>query len=155
MIAAMFLLQAIASGGAERPDLVELSTIVEPYARCHFAREPQVKALQDEWSVAAKRQYAEPADKAAASRAEWLMKEMTILQSKIEEDCGYEQVQRRLRDRLQKLHPKMDNARAYWLARYTFNTLNNLNETLVTLKAGVFPPSSPPPSSLPDERDVR
>lgn len=152
MIATMFLMQLAANVGSQGPDLVELSTIVEPYARCELAREPQVRALQDRWSVEAKRKYADPTDKPAAARAEALMGEMATLQKEIEAECGYEQTQQRLRARLQQLHPQMDSARAYWLARSAFNALNRLNETIVRMQAGVFPPSPAPPADIGDAR---
>jgi len=128
--------------------LVELSSIVEPYARCEFVREPKFKALQDEWSAAAKRQFADATDKTAAARADKLMNDLRVAKAQIQTECGYERTHQKLRDRLLALHPKMDTSRAYWLARSVFNNLNNLNISVIKLKAGIFPAAPPPPPSV-------
>ena len=133
---------------AKPPSLVELSSIVEPYARCELARQPKFKALQEEWSIAAKRQVAEPTDKATAARADELMNGLIAARARIRVECGYEQTHQQLRDRLAALHPRMESHRAYWLARSVFNSLNILNAEILKLKAGILPPAPPAPSGM-------
>jgi hypothetical protein len=147
MMLLLLLAEAASSLSGRPPDLVELARIVEPYASCEFSREPEYSKLAADWSVVTRKSYADPKDEAAAKESARLMEQLRVAKLQTETVCGYESTHQKLRDRLVALHPKMDSARAYWLARSVFNNFNNLNEHIVTLKAGVFPPSPSPPSS--------
>ena len=135
------LAQAASLPATNSPNLVELAQIVEPYARCEFSREPRYKKLQDEWSEATKKSYADPTDATAAKESARLMDGLRLAKLQTQEVCGFERTHQELRNRLKALNPQMDESRAFWLARAVFANLNNLNDTIVKFGAGVFPPS--------------
>jgi hypothetical protein len=148
-VLSLFWLQAAAVPAEVRSDLVDYAAIVGPYARCEFTFEPQIRAAQNAWSTEVRQQYADPTNKSAAAKADRLMNDLNALGKKVQAGCGYEATHQQLRARLLTLHPKMDSSRAFWMARSVFHTLNNLNEGIVKLRAGVFPPSPPAPPPRP------
>ena len=146
----LLLMAQIAGGSAQiPPDLMELSRIVAPYAACEFKRDAEVKGVYADWLPAQQRQFKEPNNAQAKTEAATLTERLQALKTDIQKTCGYEEKHEQLRKRLLALHSNMDEAQAFWLARGVFNQLNNMNEQLIRLKAGIRPPAPPPPPAPP------